>query len=102
MLDFTRRGLFGLLLGILATPVKSLWPFRKVHNFGTDTMKIGLIDGAEYTLSWYRKDETEWTRHHRTFIHDENEPLLFPDGELVSLQAEFGGAAAAWRGEDER
>ena len=32
MLDLTRRGLFGILAGILTTPLRSLWPARAVTN----------------------------------------------------------------------
>ena len=41
MLDLTRRGLFGILAGILTTPLRSLWPARKV------AASVPLVDTAD-------------------------------------------------------
>ena len=46
MLDLTRRGLFGILAGILTTPLRSLWPARAVTD---DTIVY-----ADLTHMWSR------------------------------------------------
>ena len=40
MLDLTRRGLFGILAGILTTPLRSLWP---AYRFAPGLIELSLI-----------------------------------------------------------
>ena len=60
MLDLTRRGLFGILAGILTTPLRSLWPARTVTD---DTIVYENLIHMWSRLPAVSNGESLWARN---------------------------------------